>query len=435
MPATSSRDERHRPQSEIESVSFFELAPIGMFQSTGEGRLTRVNAALARMLGYPDAEAVLTAKRVDDLYVDPRQQRRLWSKPRLLDDPSGVEILWKRRDGTPVQVNIHARPVRGARGRIVRFEGVVCDLTAARRADEPIRQAKREWEAAVDAVSDLIIMTDSAGVVRRCNLAVSRALNASYHNLVGRPVQELLCGSTEPQSTIFQDFHSGRALASPHHEELQLPRLDGWVRLARHPVQLSDRADVQGFVYILTDITERKRLEEILQERVVRPHDLPSNLRKLRKHLQLSQTVFGRAFGGYSQRQIHSYESGESELPVSLLLAVKNRGYSLDIFLTPNQPDAINRAVEYLSDSHVAHEIVRQLMLVLAEFLDRERQTSEAVLDRLGTPVRQDFTKERQVLRETLQRVGIIVDLDAKSGPVRKSKKNPRRSAPVRRHD
>src|SRR5262245_57665312 len=42
--------------------------------------------------------------------------------------------------------------------------------------------------------------------------------------------------------------------------------------------------------------------------------------------LNASQEAFGKVFGEYTRRQIHAYETGESEIPIALLLAIRDKG-------------------------------------------------------------------------------------------------------------
>src|SRR5215831_20736530 len=62
---------------------------------------------------------------------------------------------------------------------------------------------------------------------------------------------------------------------------------------------------------------------------------IAANLKKFRKKLNSSQEAFGKVFGEYTRRQIHSYETGESEIPIALLLAVRDKGYPVEVILGP----------------------------------------------------------------------------------------------------
>lgn len=45
---------------------------------------------------------------------------------------------------------------------------------------------------------------------------------------------------------------------------------------------------------------------------------------------KITQAQFGELFGGYNQRQIASYETGENEIPARLFYLIWEAGYSID---------------------------------------------------------------------------------------------------------
>ena len=125
-----------------------------------------------------------------------------------------------------------------------------------------IIRAKREWEATLDAVSDLILLTDTKGTIVRCNRAVQEALQTSYRELIGRSVEEVFYGISDAVLSVFQ----ANVSTGKRRQEVQFPRLPGWFAVTRHPIRALETGGIQGVVYTLTDITERKRAEEALQQ-------------------------------------------------------------------------------------------------------------------------------------------------------------------------
>src|SRR5215813_6559710 len=134
-----------------------------------------------------------------------------------------------------------------------------------------------------------------------------------------------------------------------------------WLRNHGRPVWDEEQGRVVRLYGAGQDISERKRLEELVRERVLRPKDLAGNLRKFRQRLRLTQVAFGQAFGGYSQRQITSYETGEIEIPLGLLLSIRKKGYPLEVVLGESQTDALDKVVGYLSLSWRVHETAKRL--------------------------------------------------------------------------
>jgi PAS domain S-box-containing protein len=281
------------------------------------------------------------------------------------------------------------------------------DVTEQKWVNEKQQLAKREWEQAIDALSDLVLLTDTAGTVRRCNRAVSQTFHLPYLDLIDRPIWEVLYDAAEPIAAIFRMLPTAPIAQESQREEIYLPRLRSWLTVTRHPVRLSGSETLQGFAYILTDITERKRLEEILREQVIQPHEVASRLREFRKTLNLSQKAFGQTFGDYSQRQMNSYESGETEIPIGLLLAIKNKGYSLDVVLAPSRGDIFNRLIEQLSLSEKTRGVVSQLLDALSHILAQEQRTLNSLLTKLGLPRAPTVAPGHLFVQDLLARAGI----------------------------
>src|SRR6516165_9354863 len=89
-----------------------ELAPIGIFLSTIEGRFLGANAAFARMLGYESVEEVLALNIPRDMYFDPRDRDRIVARSGHIHGIVRFEALLKRKDGSPLPVRFDGRVVR-----------------------------------------------------------------------------------------------------------------------------------------------------------------------------------------------------------------------------------------------------------------------------------------------------------------------------------
>lgn len=161
-------------------------------------------------------------------------------------------------DNNPAD-SVRWEPEYGKRGRVGRGPVPKPDPDALLNL---IVRAKKEWEATFDAVSDLIVLTDEQGLIRRCNRAVREALGASYQEIVGRSLGEVFYGTAEAVPTVFLEQNGTRE----KRREVQFPRLPGWFAVARHPLRAAEHGGISGVLYTLTDITERKRAEAALQQ-------------------------------------------------------------------------------------------------------------------------------------------------------------------------
>jgi PAS domain S-box-containing protein len=155
-------------ESEAKYRSLVEHAVLGIYRSTVDGRLVAVNAALATMLGYPSADQMLGV-RAEAFYRDPAERLRLIARFRDADHITGVEVVWKRKDGTLVPVRLSGRPIRGGDDSIEAFEMMAEDLTERRGLEEQLRQSQK-----MDAIGQL-----AGGVAHDFNNLLTTVLAAN----------------------------------------------------------------------------------------------------------------------------------------------------------------------------------------------------------------------------------------------------------------
>ena len=117
-------------------------ASVGVIQTTPDGTILLANPALAAIVGYAAPEELIGRKALDTLYWD-QSERSEFVRRIELPEGAGGEMQWKRKDGSPVWVDIHARAVRDESGQALYFEGFVYDLTGRKSLEGQFRQAQK----------------------------------------------------------------------------------------------------------------------------------------------------------------------------------------------------------------------------------------------------------------------------------------------------
>ncbi|MDS4019823.1 MAG: PAS domain S-box protein, partial [Candidatus Competibacter sp.] len=109
----------------------FETSPVGLYQSTPEGRYIDVNPAFARILGYSTPDEIV--REISDigaqLYANPGDRETLTRQVAERGEVRGFEAEAKRRDGQVIWVSIDAVAVRDAVGAIRMYQGAITDIT------------------------------------------------------------------------------------------------------------------------------------------------------------------------------------------------------------------------------------------------------------------------------------------------------------------
>jgi PAS domain S-box-containing protein len=166
-----------------------EAAPIGIFQSTAQGRYLAANPQLARMYGYASVQELMESVRdiQTQVYVNPGDRNRL--RAALAGGPvDGMEFRHLRKDGSVIWVSLSARAVCDHNGEILRYEGFASDVTKHKR-DEALRREielmiQHDLRTPVDnAISIAQRLREDAGMTAEQNELVLLLENSSCHML------------------------------------------------------------------------------------------------------------------------------------------------------------------------------------------------------------------------------------------------------------
>lgn len=130
-------------QPEADYRALIEGAAVGVLRSRLDGKLLDANPALARMLGYESTAQLLEVNLVTDIYRAPREHAQVIERLRSVSRTDGIEVEWKRKDGTPITVRLHGRLVQHRDGHLNGLEVFAEDVTERRLREERLRQAQK----------------------------------------------------------------------------------------------------------------------------------------------------------------------------------------------------------------------------------------------------------------------------------------------------
>ncbi len=138
-------------KSESQYRSLVQNALYGIYRSPIDGQLLDANPALAAMLGYDSVEDLMAHDKMAAIYVDPDERMRLIEQYAGTGRIDGVEVGWKRKDGSPITVrlsgriaeNAHAGAHQDSGGSAGGFEVIAEDITARRALEDELRQAQK----------------------------------------------------------------------------------------------------------------------------------------------------------------------------------------------------------------------------------------------------------------------------------------------------
>lgn len=133
------------------------------------------------------------------------------------------------------------------------------------RLQAVIQQAKSQWESTFDAISDPIAIAKADGSILRVNLAFCRRFNKTFLDAVGKTDSEVIFGLEEGSTKAVGHDLLAKARFLEERSDLAIP---GFFLLSCYPVRLGgDAQGGTGVIYVLRDVTARKRTQEELWQK------------------------------------------------------------------------------------------------------------------------------------------------------------------------
>lgn len=248
----------------------FDLAPVGIFQTSSDGALLYANRTAALLFGFETAAAAIAY--YDDLasqlYVDPSRREEFIKEIRSKGEVTQFVYRARRRDGRELMVELNARISRWLSPQEFLIDGYIVDATERYRRQQRLEEREARYRTLVEASPNAIFVTDRDGVVTNLNAAAIRLFGYKKEELLGKHYNALSAEGEhlEGIGRMFDAVLGGGSFSSV---DLAFRRSDGTTSytLSRiYPVQ-NESGSVAGVVFANTDITDRRLVELQLRER------------------------------------------------------------------------------------------------------------------------------------------------------------------------
>lgn len=342
----------------------------------------QVNRTALNNLGY-DAEEMESMTPVDLMPAIPTEQFRALVEPLEtgLQQRVNFEAVQRRKDGSDYHVEVSIQLSTSETPPI--YVAIVLDITERKKAEENLNQVIAEQELILENTQVAIFLSKDRKIVRA---------NQHYHSLFGR---------NETGSVGAEQMHPAegyKALGFPDQEshdqfgreaypvlmsgetyqtERQMMRANGelfWCRVLGKNVESNDAA--AGVIWMLEDITERKkseeeilRLNEELEDRVSwRTTELETANRELEAFTySVSHDLRAplRGIAGFSQIIVEDYSEALGEqgqhYAERILKGTQTMGQLIDGFLKLSRTNKDDMHLEEIDMTALAEQVVEEL--------------------------------------------------------------------------
>jgi PAS domain S-box-containing protein len=256
-------------QAEESYRKLFESSVDGIYVTTPRGELLDANRALARMMGYDTPRELIAgiSDVSESVYVhkSARQEyQRLMQRDGIVRE---FEYQVRTRDGSILWLSDSAGAVRNEAGVIVRYEGVVRDITEEKRAEDAIAEGRRLLQQVIDTVPAVINVKDKKLQYVLMNRYMAGIFGIEPQDAIGRTTADLMSryGAAKTDEHDKRVLTAGRELGF-YEEEYKdsAGNMRQWL-VNKLPLLDAD-GEIENIVTVALDIGERKRGEQEMRK-------------------------------------------------------------------------------------------------------------------------------------------------------------------------
>ncbi|MBN2303462.1 MAG: PAS domain-containing protein, partial [Anaerolineae bacterium] len=272
--------DRKRAQDRLEAQRNFlrqviDLDPSFIFAKDEHGRFMLVNKALAdtygstpdAMVGKLDEDFNPIRAEAEHFHRDDLEVVRTCQPKFIAEEPLSNAVTGETRWYQTIKV-----PLMAADGQTVQLLGVATDITDRKRAQDRLKAQRNFLRQVIDLDPGFIFAKDEQGRFTLVNKALADAYGATPQQMVGKydedfnPIREETTRFRADDREVIQTrqplFVAEEPVTNAVTGETH------WYQTTKVPLISPDEETVQ-LLGIATDITERKRAQEQLQELVV----------------------------------------------------------------------------------------------------------------------------------------------------------------------
>ncbi len=250
----------------------FENAPVGIYQVTFEGKYLTVNLKQAQLFGYDSPEDLrddINNKLINNTHYSKSEERDAIIQA-LLAHPnewSTRETVFRKRDGSLFDVQLHHRAVFSPDGTPLHIDGYMEDISGRKALEHKLQQELELRKNIFDAIPVHLYLKDKQGRYLLANKSFSDFKGIPREEFIGKSVFDILERKTaliaaEEDRLVLE---TGETVSAEERLARGKEETTQWHKVLKTPL-LGAGGEIVGVVGCSFDITPLKNAMEALRE-------------------------------------------------------------------------------------------------------------------------------------------------------------------------
>lgn len=251
-------------ENEKKYRAIFESFHDVYFRTDADGIVTIISPSVENQAGYKPEEVI--GQPAVEFFINPDEREVFMLELEKTGCINDYELNFRAKDGRLINSSLSAAAIQNKAKKMIGVEGVIRDITSRKNAEKALYQTKKQLEALIQAIPDIIFFKDSEGRYVIVNRAFEGFYGLKANKIIGRTDSEFM-PDKEAQKSIESDeivFLKGESV----HREREFISSKGKKVIfdtIKSPL-FDDKGNILGLVGVRRDITERKRKEEEIRK-------------------------------------------------------------------------------------------------------------------------------------------------------------------------
>jgi PAS domain S-box-containing protein len=253
------RAENALRESKERYQGLFNNAQVGLVRTRiSDGGVLEANEQMARMFGYESVREFIREFLFPEHYIDPGARDRLLSELEKNGSIANFEAGFTRRDGSIIWARFWARifPENGY------LEQVFTDVTDEKHSHRALTESEERYRQLVDALPDYVLVYGNDRILY-ANPSVASAVGKGYEEILNTSIFDYI----SPESWGIVQQNNRRRMQGERVDpyEIRIRTRESFPRTVIVNAAFITFQGEPATLAVLTDITERKKVEEALK--------------------------------------------------------------------------------------------------------------------------------------------------------------------------